>query len=518
MSTAYYLDIIEDLSRELPSNERYRRLLEAIHEAIPCDAIVLLRLNHDVLEPLAFQGLSPEAAGRRFKVDQHPRLERILSSRHLVRFDSDSDLPDPYDGLIEAPDAELHVHDCMGISLYIDDKPWGVITFDALRPGQFEDIDPRQQQAAIALTRSVITAVQRVNLLERRLSHGHDVTAELNRDLGARDVIGTSPVMQQLLKDIDTVAPTPLTVLIQGETGVGKENIAHRLHLRSERFNQPLVQINCAALPEALAESELFGHTKGAFTGATSERSGRFELADGGTLFLDEVGEIPLALQAKLLRALQEGEIQRAGSDHPIRVDVRIIAATNRDLKEEVKAGRFRADLYHRLSVYPVTVPPLRERGKDVLMLAEFFLERDQHRLNLRKLTLDQASKQALLAYHWPGNVRELEHLLSRAALKASSQIAAGAADFKKDPAGKAIVTIKPVHLGLEVETVPAEQEASTEAVFNPQLSLKEATENFQRQQIQQALKQAEDNVSAAARLLQVDRSNLLRLIKRLEI
>ena len=516
MKTAHYLDIIEDLSRQLPSEERYRRLLVAIRETIPCDAIVLLRLTHDTLEPLAFEGLSPEAAGRRFKVDQHPRLERILSSRNLVRFDSDSDLPDPYDGLINTPNHELHVHDCMGISLYIDEKPWGVITFDALRPGQFEDIEPRQQQAAIALTRSVITAVQRVNLLEHRLSHGHDVTAELNRDSGASDVIGNSLVMQQLLRDIDTVAPTPLTVLIQGETGVGKENIAHRLHLQSDRFTQPLVQINCAALPEALAESELFGHTKGAFTGPTSERSGRFELADGGTLFLDEVGEIPLPLQAKLLRALQEGEIQRAGSDHPIQVDVRIIAATNRDLKEEVKAGRFRADLYHRLSVYPVTVPPLRERGKDVLMLAEFFLERDQHRLNLRKLTLDQASKQALLSYHWPGNVRELEHLLSRAALKASSQTAGSLTDLKKDPTGKALVTIKPAHLGLESSPAPQQQEAGPAVELDTQRSLKEATENFQREQIRQALAQTHQNVSSAARLLKVDRSNLLRLIKRL--
>jgi anaerobic nitric oxide reductase transcription regulator len=323
--------------------------------------------------------------------------------------------------------------------------------------------------------------------------------------------------MQQLLKDIDTVAPTPLTVLIQGETGVGKENIAHRLHLQSDRFNQPLVQINCAALPEALAESELFGHTKGAFTGATSERSGRFELADGGTLFLDEIGEIPLPLQAKLLRALQEGEIQRAGSDYPIQVDVRIIAATNRDLKEEVKAGRFRADLYHRLSVYPVTVPPLRERGKDVLMLAEFFLERDQHRLNLRKLTLDQASKQALLSYHWPGNVRELEHLLSRAALKASSQIV-GLTDLRKDPTGKALVTIKPVHLGLDSSAAAQEQEAGPATVLDTQQSLKEATENFQREQIRQALEHTQQNVSSAARLLKVDRSNLLRLIKRLGV
>ncbi|WP_439135554.1 nitric oxide reductase transcriptional regulator NorR [Pseudomaricurvus sp.] len=515
MTTKHYLGVIEDLAIQLPSQERYQRLLHAIRQAIPCDAIALLKLNRDSLEPLAFQGLSPETLGRRFKIGQHPRLDQILSSHHLVRFDTDSSLPDPYDGLIDTPDHELHVHDCMGISIHINNQPWGVITLDALRPGQFDDVDPQQQQAAIALTRSVITAVERINLLEQQLSHGHDVTAELNRDQGGKEVIGNSPAITQLLKDIDTVAPTPLTVLIQGETGVGKENIAHRLHLQSNRVNQPLVQINCAALPEALAEAELFGHTKGAFTGADSERSGRFELADGGTLFLDEIGELPLPTQAKLLRALQEGEIQRAGSDHPIQVDVRIIAATNRDLKEEVKAGRFRADLYHRISVYPVTVPPLRERGNDVLMLAEFFLERDQHRLNLRKLTLDRTAKRALMAHTWPGNVRELEHLLSRAALKASSQHYPG---FKSGSTAKAIVTIQPAHLGLEPSLTPEVQELHTQPALIPEKSLREATEDFQRDQILQALVRTQRNVSAAARLLKVDRSNLLRLIKRLEV
>lgn len=515
MTIEHYIDVIEDLAQQLPSQERYQRLLHAIRQAIPCDAIALLKLNHDNLEPLAFQGLSPETRGRRFKLGQHPRLDQILSSRHLVRFDSDSTLPDPYDGLIETPDHQLHVHDCMGISLYINQKPWGVITLDALRPGQFDNVDPQQQQAAIALTRSVITAVQRINLLEKQLSHGYDVTAELNRDLSGKDIIGNSLAMAQLLKDIETVAPTPLTVLIQGETGVGKENIAHRLHLHSERFNQPLVRINCAALPEALAEAELFGHTKGAFTGADKERAGRFELADGGTLFLDEIGELPLPTQAKLLRALQEGEIQRAGSDIPIQVDVRIIAATNRDLKEEVKAGRFRADLYHRLSVYPVTVPPLRDRETDVLMLAEFFLERDQHRLNLRKLTLDRAAKRALMAHTWPGNVRELEHLLSRAALKAGSQ----QNEKNKGSTGtKGIVTIQPSHLGLEIYTGQKEQPATVQRTQPLEKSLKEATEDFQREHISQALSLSDSNVSAAARLLGVDRSNLLRLIKRLGI
>ena len=512
MNITHYIDVIEDLTRKLSSQERYQRLLDAIRQSIPCDAIALLKLQGDFLLPLAFRGLKPETQGRRFAIGQHPRLDRILNHRQLVRFDSHADIPDPYDGLVDTPDGELRVHDCMGISIYIDEQPWGVITLDAMSADQFDTVDLQQQHAAITLTRAVITAAQRIEQLEQRLSHGHEVTAELNREQGPSEVIGNSKTMRQLLKEIDTVASTPLAVLIQGETGVGKEIIARRLHLQSDRYNEPLVQINCAALPETLAESELFGHTKGAFTGATEARSGRFELAHGGTLFLDEIGEIPLALQAKLLRALQEGEIQRMGSDHPIKVDVRIIAATNRQLQEEVKAGRFRADLYHRLSVFPVTIPALRERGHDILLLAEHFLERDQQRLNIRKLVLKASAKQRLLNHVWPGNVRELEHLISRAALIAGSE------QDKRD-----IVVIDTQHLALDQQDTATLQHAESTPIATTSMpankaSLKTAVDQFQHEHISQVLVQHNNNVAAAARALQVDRSNLLRLIKRLGI
>jgi anaerobic nitric oxide reductase transcription regulator len=184
-----------------------------------------------------------------------------------------------------------------------------------------------------------------------------------------------------------------LSVLITGETGVGKELVAEAIHLQSPRAQKPLISLNCAALPELLVESELFGHVKGAFSGAVNGRSGKFELADGGTIFLDEVGELPLPVQAKLLRVLQSGQLQRVGSDQEHHVDVRIIAATNRDLAEEVRVGRFRADLYHRLSVYPLRVPPLRERGRDVLLLAGFFLEENRARMGLRSLRLNPRRK-----------------------------------------------------------------------------------------------------------------------------
>jgi anaerobic nitric oxide reductase transcription regulator len=208
-------------------------------------------------------------------------------------------------------------------------------------------------------------------------------------------------------------------VLIQGETGTGKELVAQALHAASARAKRPLVSINCAALPDNLVESELFGHVRGAFTGAVGDRRGKFELADGGTLFLDEVAELPLQVQAKLLRVLQGGHLQRLGSDREHRVDVRVIAASNRNLADEVRAGRLRADFYHRLSVYPLVVPPLRERGRDVLPIGGFFLEEARSRMGLGAVRLDAGAQAALLAYDWPGNVRELEHLLGRSVVKA---------------------------------------------------------------------------------------------------
>ena len=507
MISDHYIDIIQDLTRKLSATERYKRLLTAIRQSIPCDAIALLQLHGDHLRPVAFYGLSPEVGGRRFALSHHPRLAHILSSRSIVRFESDTDMPDPYDGLVNAEDGALHVHDCMGVSIYIDEQPWGVITFDAMRPGQFDDIEPQAQLSAIALTRAVIIAAQHIAQLEQRLSHGSEVTAELSRELGGHDIIGNSPAIEQLLQEIESVATTPLTVLIQGETGVGKEIIARHLHQKSDRSRQAMVQINCAALPETLAEAELFGHTKGAFTGATEARTGRFELANAGTLFLDEIGEIPLALQAKLLRVLQEGEIQRVGSDQLIKVDVRIIAATNRNLLEEVKSGRFRADLYHRLTVFPITVPSLRERGNDILLLAEYFLERDQLRLNIRKLTLNAEAKQALLSHNWPGNVRELEHLLSRAALKAKSS--------QQD---QSIIHIGAIHLNLDSDTPIKTREEKIPAVLQRNISLKLSMDNFQRELIQTTLERNKNNIAAAARELDVHRSNLQRLMKRLGV
>ncbi len=240
------------------------------------------------------------------------------------------------------------------------------------------------------------------------------------------DIIGTSKVMQEVYGMVSQVADSNTTVLIHGETGTGKELVARSIHLRSPRASGPLVQVNCAAMPDTLLESELFGHEKGAFTGALYKRRGRFEEANGGTIFLDEVGELSAAAQAKLLRVLQERQFQPLGSSRTIQVNVRIIAATNRNLEEDVSSGRFRADLYYRLNVFPIYLPPLRERGNDIIMLADHFIvkySRDQGKAVKR---ISTSALDALLAYHWPGNVRELENCVERAVLLAQGDAIEG--------------------------------------------------------------------------------------------
>ena len=319
-----------------------------------------------------------------------------------------------------------------------------------------------------------------------------------------------------MLKELDLVGASDLTVLITGETGVGKELVALALHQRSARRDQAFVSLNCAALPETLVESELFGHVRGAFTGAVSGREGKFELADGGTLFLDEVGELSLAVQAKLLRVLQSGQLQRLGSDREHRVDVRLVVATNRDLASEVRAGRMRADIYHRLSVYPLPVPPLRERGRDVLLLSGFFLEENRCRLGISSLRLEPDAQEALLAYEWPGNVRELEHLIGRSVLKALG---------RQSPRPR-ILSLSAQDLGLpspDPLSRPWDDDSTSLgaplAVAKPAVpapGLRQTVEAFERRLIEQCLLRHQHNWAAAARELQMDRANLARLARRL--
>ena len=502
--------LLAELTNRLPHGIRLQRLVASTREQFHCGAVALLKLEGSALRPVAAEGLAHEALGRRFEVAQHPRLAAILASRTTVRFEPGNVLPDPYDGLLENKLGQpLPVHDCMGISLHIEGQVWGALTLDALHENTFDE------DARMALLRFIplISAAIRVTQLEQEISSLRTGRREANMEVvqarGEVEIIGHSPVLQRLLHELDVVADSELPVLLMGETGVGKELFARRLHFHSRRSKAPLVHVNCAALPESLAESELFGHVKGAFSGATTDRPGRFDAADGGTLFLDEVGELPLSIQAKMLRVLQNGEIQRLGSDKPLRVNVRVIAATNRLLKDSVKDGDFRADLYHRLSVYPVQIPPLRERDNDVLELAGNFLELNRTRLGLRSLRLSPASEKALIAYDWPGNVRELEHVISRAALRA---VGRGARHAE-------IVTLEPELLELDtpIITGPASVNALSQIAGCAALpSMKMALDHCQREMIRAALERSRDNWAEAARLLYIDPSNLHKLARRL--
>jgi len=246
---------------------------------------------------------------------------------------------------------------------------------------------------------------------------------ETRSEMNFGEIIGNSASLRELLKQVETVAPTDSTVLIYGETGTGKELIAHSIHKKSQRSGRAFVSVNCAALPPSLIPSELFGHEKGAFTGAMQRRLGRFELADGGTIFLDEVGELLPDTQVALLRVLQEREFERVGGGRPIRVDVRVIAATNRDLKTAVANGTFRADLFYRLNVFPVEVPPLRERKDDIPLLVRHFTQQFARRMNKVIDTISSATMDALRRYHWPGNIRELQNVIERSVILCETEI-----------------------------------------------------------------------------------------------
>jgi formate hydrogenlyase transcriptional activator len=313
------------------------------------------------------------------------------------------------------------------IPLITRQRVLGTLNVASLRDSTFpqEDLDLLTQvgaQVAIAVENAL--AFQEIAELKNKLTEEKlYLEDEIRTEHNFEEIVGESPVLKVLLSQLQTVAPTDSTVLIMGETGTGKELIARALHNLSARHDRTFVKINCAAIPTGLLESELFGHEKGAFTGAIAQKLGRFELADKGTLFLDEVADIPPELQPKLLRVLQEQEFERLGSTRTRRVDVRLVAATNRDLARMVENGAFRSDLFYRLNVFPLSVPPLRERPEDIATLVRYFAQRYSRRMNRHIETVSTETIAALERYHWPGNIRELENLIERAVILSPSPV-----------------------------------------------------------------------------------------------
>lgn len=306
-----------------------------------------------------------------------------------------------------------------GLPLWVEYTSTPIRTGNALVGAVIVFRDVSQRREADERLRAALAEVDR--LRERLELENAYLQEEIRITGNHRGIIGTSAAVKKILQQVELVAPTDASVLITGESGTGKELIARAIHDASRRRERPLIRVNCAAIPRELFESEFFGHTRGAFTGALRDRVGRFELADGGTLFLDEVGEIPPELQGKLLRVLQEGQFERVGEERTRNVDVRIVAATNRDLGAEVDRGRFRQDLYFRLNVFPIETPPLRSRPEDIPLLARHFLRDAARKLNTAEPTLTEGNVRSLVAYRWPGNVRELQNVIERAAILATN-------------------------------------------------------------------------------------------------
>jgi Nif-specific regulatory protein len=309
-----------------------------------------------------------------------------------------------------------------------------------------------------------------------------------------RNFVGNSDVMRQLSHAISKVADSSTSILVTGETGTGKEVVAREIHERSPRRGAPLIKVNCGAIPENLIESELFGHEKGAFTGAVTQRKGRFELARGGTIFLDEIGELPANAQVKLLRVLQEREFERVGGHETIKINVRVVAATNRSLEEEVQNNNFRADLYYRLNVFPIHVPSLRERGADIMLLADHFVQRFSEELGKNVSRIDTPAIDMLMAYHWPGNVRELENTIERSVLLSEDGVIHGH------------------HLP------PSLQMKRPETFLGEKGKFETLVQNYERQLIVEALKESWGNQTEAARLLGTTKRVVQYKIQKLDI
>jgi DNA-binding NtrC family response regulator len=386
---------------------------------------------------------------------------------------------------------------------------------EALKRGAFDYVTKPFDRAEF---QAVVSKAARTRELAGQLYIGGDT------ERGRYRLIGESPAMHKVYQIIDRAADTPSTVLITGESGTGKELIARALHENSSRKDRAFIRVNCAALPPELIESELFGYEKGAFTGAVTSKPGRFELADTGTLFLDEIGEIPVSMQVKLLRAIQESEFERVGGVRTIRVDVRLIAATNRALLDEIQAGRFREDLYYRLNVVHVDLPPLRERRTDIPLLIEHFLVRFNARLKKNVTGVEPAALELLLGHDWRGNIRELENCMERCLLFCDGdRISAG----DLPPALHSMTGSSPPNAAAQEEFKPSSASAQEED-FEQEVvedlgdegglkeAVREATQRIERELILRALKQTGNNVTHTARLLKISRKSLQMKMKEL--
>jgi len=395
-------------------------VLDAIKEIIPYElAVILSKEKNNNLKVRYARGLLASEKLNSFEllIKQHPDIEEVLKTGNvkLIEETDDPNHHDTYEEVLDLPTG----HSCMLAPLRINGETLGLMTLDHRHCDMFT---PQRVNIANSLTKLIALALAQAMATDSLLSEKETLIYERTSLIGdissvVGGLIGNSPAWLQVIEKIRLVAPTESHVMILGETGTGKEQAAKAIHTLSKRNSKPFITLNCSALNYNLAESELFGHEKGSFTGAVSPRRGRFELANGGILFLDEIGDLPLDIQPKLLRAIQEGTFERLGSEKTIHADVRIICATNVDLEANVKEGKFREDLFYRLNVFPIYLPPLRQRGDDIYLLSNYFLEKLSEKFGNKKLILSNEALKVLGGNAWRGNVRELQNTLERAVI-----------------------------------------------------------------------------------------------------
>jgi Nif-specific regulatory protein len=488
------LEVSQALGSTLDIRAAVEKVLEILDRELGMKrgAIALLEGEGDLKIQYAFGLSEGERQRGRYKVDEGVTGKVVSSGRPIIVPQVSKEPLFLYRTRKRSPDREESF-----ICVPIKDRRKTIgalsITYPYKQNRNYED----SVQLLTIVTSMISQSLRLAQLVEQERAQLQDENALLKRELQQkydfRNIVGTSKEMRDVYEQIAQVAPSGATVLIRGESGTGKELVAHAIHYNSPRSSKPFVKVNCAALPESLIESELFGHEKGAFTGAVARKRGRFELAEGGTLFLDEIGDLSPAMQVKLLRALQEREFERVGGTETIKVNVRLITATNVDLEQAVSDGRFRSDLYYRLNVFSIYLPPLRERRTDILLLADHFLEKYGSQNGKRIKRISTPAIDMLMTYHWPGNVRELENVVERATLVCEGNVIHG------------------YHLPPTLQTAEGSGTVT-------KMSLDLAVGSFEKDLIQDALKTSRGNRARAARLLDTTERILGYKVRKYEI